>query len=119
MSERSPVLDITATELAARLDGGEPVVVLDVREPSERAYAQIPIPPPAVDLHIPMSDIPSRRDEIAAAATHRLLVVYCHLGMRSAHTAEWLVRQGIGPIANLDGGIDAWSTAVDSQVRRY
>ena len=59
----------------------------------------------------------SRRS--AAVGSGRPLIVYCHHGVRSLATARWLVAQGIPDVANLEGGIDAWSRTVDPAVPRY
>jgi rhodanese-related sulfurtransferase len=105
--------------MRARLDRGEPLAVLDVREDDERAYAAILLPPTAVDLHIPLGQVSSRVAEIAGAAKGRRLVVYCHHGMRSMAAATWLLGTGIPDVQNLEGGIDAWSRRVDPAVARY
>ena len=66
MKSRSPgVSQLSASDLEGRLDRGEPVVVLDVREDHERALCAIPIPPSAIDLHIPMGQFPARLEELA------------------------------------------------------
>jgi rhodanese-related sulfurtransferase len=108
-----------ALELKQRLDQGDYLTVLDVREDDERAYASIPVPASLVDLHVPLGEVRDRLEEIRAAAEGRLLVVYCHHGQRSMVAATWLARQGLGDLMNLEGGIDAWSTGVDSKVGRY
>jgi rhodanese-related sulfurtransferase len=111
--------EISAVELARRLARGEVLLVLDVRESVERGVGAIPIPPTAADLHIPMSEIPARLDEIRAAAARGPMVVYCHHGVRSAMVTGWLQRQGVGDVSSLAGGIDDWSTSVDASVARY
>lgn len=110
---------ITARALAGRLAGGEPLAVLDVREPRERAFCAIPLPPTAVDLHVPMNLVPARLDDVRSAGVDRTLVVYCHHGVRSRMVAEWLAAQGIADVVNLEGGIDDWSESVDAAVPRY
>lgn len=112
------------SELAARairdqLAAGAPMALLDVREPAERAFASIPTPPGVVDLFVPMREVSSRVDEIREALAHGSIVVYCHHGVRSMAVARWLASQGLGPIVNLGGGIDAWSIEVDPNVPRY
>ena len=87
------------------------VVLLDVREPFERQLATID-----PSLHIPMGDIPSRLDEIPK---DREVVVYCHSGGRSMLVAGFLAENGFSRVANLAGGIDAWSVRVDPKVPRY
>jgi rhodanese-related sulfurtransferase len=77
-------------------------LVLDVREPFEWATGHI-----EGALHIPMSDVPARIDELDPQA--RTLVV-CHVGARSARVTAWLHQQG-HDVANLEGGMDAWERA--------
>ena len=113
------VAPMTAADLKRRLDGGEPLVVLDVREEDERSLCAIPVPPGAVDLHIPMGQVPSRFEEIARAVSTGPLVVYCHLGMRSMVVARWLAAQGLAGVHNLERGIDAWAVDVDTGLTRY
>lgn len=113
------VPEMSAANLKDRLDRGESLAVLDVREDHERDHAAIPLPPTARNLHIPMGEVASRYEEIAALASNRPLVVYCHHGIRSMVAATWLSRRGIGAVHNLDGGIDAWSRRVDRGVPRY
>jgi rhodanese-related sulfurtransferase len=113
------VAELTAQELKERLDRGEALTVLDVREDDERLYAAIPLPGGVVDLHVPLGEVTARFDEVRDAAEGRSLVVYCHHGQRSMVVATWLARRGILEVHNLEGGIDAWSTRVDAKVRRY
>jgi rhodanese-related sulfurtransferase len=89
----------------------EGVVLLDVREHAEIATA-------AVDgaRHIPMREVPARLAELHKDMT---LVVMCHSGGRSARVAGFLLGAGYDKVFNLRGGIDAWSTEVDSRVPRY
>ena len=63
------------------------------------------------------AQVPARLDEIRAQAAGRVLVVYCHHGVRSLHAPRWLSARGVAGEANLDGGIDAWSRAVDPASR--
>ncbi len=113
------VTQCEAPTLKERLDKGAGLVLLDVREDDERDYAAIPAPPGVTDLHVPLGEVRGRLDEIRASAQGQTLVVYCHHGQRSMVAATWLARQGLNPVENLEGGIDAWSTRVDSKVRRY
>jgi rhodanese-related sulfurtransferase len=110
---------MTVHELEQWLDGPEPLAVLDVREPVERAYAAIPLPAHAKHLAVPMNEVREHLDVIRADVGPLPLVVYCHHGVRSLSVAAWLVRQGLTSVFNLDGGIDAWSTQVDRTVPRY
>ena len=115
----SGVSQLSASDLKGRLDRGEAVVVLDVREDHERDLFAIPTPPNATDLHIPMGQVPARLEELRAEVGSTPLVVYCHLGMRSMTVASWLVKRGLPDVHNLEGGIDAWSVAVDPDLPRY
>jgi rhodanese-related sulfurtransferase len=113
------VPEIPSRDLRQRLDRGESLTLLDVREPSERAFCSITVPPPSGDLHIPMREIPARLDDIQGALARGPLVVYCHQGIRSRNVADWLAERGLTGILNLRGGIDAWSLEADPSVRRY
>jgi rhodanese-related sulfurtransferase len=109
---------LAAADLKRLLDSGKPLVLLDVREPVERANCALPAPETVMDLHIPMGEIPLRLDEIEAHSG-RAIVVYCHHGVRSLAVARWLAARGFDHLHNLEGGIDAWSVAVDPTVPRY
>ena len=84
---------IGVKELKTRLDKGDNLVLLDVREPWEHALAKL-----------------DKNTEIIA---------YCHHGMRSADATGFLVQQGFANVKNLVGGIDAWSIQIDNAVPRY
>lgn len=105
------IAEIEGWELNDRLQRGERLVVLDVREPEEVAIASFP-----GAIHVPMGDIPSRLAELDPEAEW---VVVCHHGMRSANVAMYLIRNGFGKVANLIGGIDEWALKVDPSVPRY
>jgi len=105
------VEEIEPLELKGRLDRGERLEVLDVREPEEIAVASFP-----GALHIPMGDIPSRLTELDPDAHW---VVVCHHGIRSAQVAMYLAHMGFERVANLVGGIDAWSLTADRGIPRY
>ena len=67
-------------------------------------------------VHIPMREVPAR---LAELDRDKPLVVMCHSGGRSRRVAEYLLGNGFPNVFNLKGGIDAWSTQIDSQVPRY
>jgi rhodanese-related sulfurtransferase len=91
------------------------VLVLDVREPWELQTASIK--PAGVDfLHIPMNLIPARLTELDRS---RPVACLCHHGGRSMQVAAFLAQQGFECVANIAGGIDAWSAQVDPSVPRY
>lgn len=104
--------EITATELKARLDRGDDIQIIDVREPNEFDIARIPN-----STLIPLGQIVARIREIDA---ERETVVHCKLGGRSAKAIEALTRSGFkGKLVNLKGGITAWSNEVDPSVPKY
>ena len=90
-------------------------VLLDVREPWEVALARIELPDTTA-LNIPMQQIPARLAQIDGTQP---VVCICHHGARSAQVVAFLQRQGLDPVYNLAGGLDAWSTLVDAAVPRY
>lgn len=107
----STVEEIDPRELKARLDRGDRLRLIDVREPYEWEIAHLPqatlIPVGEIEGALPSLD---RADEI---------VVHCHHGARSAAVAALLRRAGFGRVLNLAGGIDRWSVEVDPGVARY
>jgi len=103
--------DTTPRELAARLARGDSPVLLDVREAWEYAIAALP-----GSVLVPLGTLQQRTGTLDAQAEY---VVYCHHGGRSAMAAQWLRSQGFARVANLEGGIDAWSLEVDATVPRY
>ena len=107
-----PMPEITATELKQRLDNGDDIQIIDVREDNEVAIAKLPN-----TIHIPLGQIVNRMSEIDAA---RETVVHCKMGGRSARAIEALKRSGFtGNLINLAGGITAWSNDVDASVPKY
>lgn len=104
--------EISATELKQRLDRGDEIQIIDVREPKEHAYASIP----GAKL-IPLGEVIARKAEIEEG---RETVVHCKSGMRSANAIDALTRAGFkGRLMNLRGGILAWSKEVDPSVPTY
>ena len=103
--------DITPRGLAARLQRGDPIFLLDVREAYEWAVARLP------DARlIPLNSLPNAVHSLDRSAE---IVVYCHHGMRSAAAADWLRDHGFARVLNLAGGIERWSLDVDPSLRRY
>ena len=104
--------EITATELKQRLDSGEDIQIIDVREPHEVAIAKLPN-----STHIPLGQILNRMSEIDP---NRETVVHCKMGGRSARAIDALKRSGFsGNLINLKGGITGWSNEVDPSVPKY
>jgi len=102
--------DITVEELKRRLDAGDNIFVLDVREPHEYQTANI-------GGHlIPLNDLPKRVSELDPS---REIVVHCKMGGRSSKAVEFLRQSGFGNVHNLTGGITAWAERVDPRVPKY
>jgi len=95
-------------------DGGEPVV-LDVREPHELRLASIQANGFQL-LTIPMGSVPARLAELDPLQP---IACLCHHGSRSMQVAQFLAARGFGKVANIAGGIHAWSAEVDPAVARY
>ena len=104
------VPQITVKELKRRIDAGEDVYILDVREPWEYKLAQIG------GKLIPQNDVPQRLAEIDR---DREVIVHCRSGARSQRIAEYLKQSGYSNVANLAGGILAWSDEIDPKVQKY
>jgi rhodanese-related sulfurtransferase len=105
------VREISVEELKARRDRGENPLVLDVREAWELQLASIP-----GVVHVPMNQVPARLAEFARDAE---TIVMCHAGGRSMRVAQYLSNQCFSNVANLSGGISAWSERVDATVPQY
>ena len=104
--------EITATELKKRMDNGDDIQLIDVRQPDEYAFAKIE----GAKL-IPLGEIVNRMDELNQ---NRETIVHCKAGGRSAQAIEALKRAGYtGELKNLRGGITAWSNEVDSKIPKY
>lgn len=105
------VRPIEPRELRRRLDAGEPLVLLDVREPVEFALCRI-----TDSRLVPLGELPSRLDDLDPEAQ---VVCICHHGIRSARAAALLVRAGFEHVWNLTGGIERWALEVDPTMPRY
>ncbi|AVP57891.1 rhodanese-like domain-containing protein [Pulveribacter suum] len=97
-----------------RQQGARPLV-LDVREPWERQTASVAAQGFEL-VAIPMGEIPARLQELDP---ERPVACLCHHGARSLRVAAWLAQQGFAEVANLSGGIEAWSLERDPGVPRY
>ncbi len=104
--------EITATELKQRLERGDDLQIIDVREPNEYEIARLPN-----TTLIPLGQITNRMAEIDAT---RETIVHCKMGGRSAKAIDALRQAGFtGCLLNLTGGITAWSNEVDPSVAKY
>ena len=107
---QTSVPEITPRELKARLDRGDDLYILDVREPHEYQICNL-------GGHlIPLGDLSKRASELDSS---REIVAHCRSGKRSAEAVEFLQRAGFRKVLNLKGGILAWSDEVDSSVPKY
>jgi adenylyltransferase/sulfurtransferase len=103
--------EITAQELKRRLDSGEDLFILDVRNPPEFQICRIP-----GSTLLPLPELPQRLGELDR---NREMVVHCKSGMRSAKAIAFLSQQGFAKLTNLQGGILAWAEQVDPGMPRY
>jgi adenylyltransferase/sulfurtransferase len=103
--------DIAAIELKTRLDRGDDVTIVDVREPHEWEICRI-----AGAQLVPLRTLPQHLDQLPR---DRDIVVHCKVGGRSAKAAEFLRAQGFDRVLNLTGGIHAWIDSVDPTQTKY
>jgi rhodanese-related sulfurtransferase len=103
--------EISVQELKTKLDAGEPIILLDVREPDEVALVAL-----SDSIHIPMGEIPGRLHELDP---DQAIVVYCHHGVRSLRVADFLGQHDFEKVASLAGGIDAWAVEIEPGMARY
>jgi adenylyltransferase/sulfurtransferase len=104
--------EITATELKSRMDAGEDIQLIDVRQPDEYAFTKI-----EGSKLIPLGEIVRRMDELDDS---RETILQCKVGGRSAKAIEMLQAAGYkGEMKNLKGGITAWSNDVDPKIPKY
>lgn len=107
-------LEVSATDVKRRLDAGEKLHLIDVREPQEFLLAKI-----EGAALVPMRSVPGELQDLEKRADEAPLIVFCHHGVRSLNVVHWLREQGLENCASMAGGIDAWSLGVDSGVPRY
>jgi len=104
------VPEIRVEELKQRLDAGENLFLLDVRDESEYEISNIG------GQLIPLAELSRRVDELDV---NQKIATICKMGPRVAKTAQVLHNAGFTHVWNLTGGINAWSDRVDKNVRRY
>jgi rhodanese-related sulfurtransferase len=105
-------LEVSPSDVKARIDAGEAVRLIDVREVQEHQLTRIE----GAEL-IPMNSIPQNLQDLDDDGP--ALIVFCHHGVRSLSVVDWLRRQGIENCQSMAGGIDLWSLTVDAAVPRY
>jgi adenylyltransferase/sulfurtransferase len=110
-SQLSEANEVDVAALQDKLASDKRCILLDVREPFEWEVARVE----GAQL-IPLGQLPARLSELDR---DREIFVMCHSGMRSAQAAEFLRSAGFAKVANVAGGIDAWSAQIDPDVPRY
>lgn len=109
--EMDPLKSINVQELKWKLDQGEEIMLLDVREEFEREICKLD------GMHIPMNQIPGQVENLPR---EKPLILYCHHGMRSANVQKYLAdNHGFDNLYNLEGGIHAWAEEVDEEMEKY
>ena len=113
MSPQDDGIEITATRLKQRLDEGETIRLIDVREPWEWDLANLE----AFGARLmPMPTVPQHVDELDPDEE---VVLYCRSGARSMRVLQYLYARGFGRVRNLQGGLLAWSNEVDPSFPQY
>jgi len=103
--------DITASDLNGRLNAGDAIRMIDVREPHELAISKLD----GAEL-IPLGQLASRMHELDSAEE---IVLFCKMGSRSVRALEVLASAGFRKIKNLEGGINAWARDIDPSLPIY
>lgn len=111
---QNPPLEITPAEVKQRLDRGERLFLIDVRELAEFAQARIA----GAEL-APLGSVPSMLAELENKAEEAPLIVICHHGVRSLQAVHFLRERGVQACQSMSGGIDRWSREIDPAVPRY
>jgi len=106
----SQIPEMTPRELKSRLERGDDLFILDVREPHEYQICNLR------GHLIPLGDLPRRVSELDSS---REIVAHCRSGKRSADAVQFLKTAGFSKVWNLKGGILAWSDEVDPSVPKY
>ncbi len=105
--------EISPRELKSRLDSGEKLVILDVREPHELKICSL-----VNTVHIPMGELPDRLAELDKYKGEDI-IVYCRSGGRSGRCVEYMRLHGFDRAINLTGGILLWSDEIDQSMSKY
>lgn len=106
--------ELSATELSQRLEAGQPLTLVDVRERVEKQIADLP---EVGQLRIPMGELGARLNELAEIDGP--VILYCRSGSRSGRATVALRARGFDNIWNLKGGLLAWKDEVDPSIQAY
>jgi adenylyltransferase/sulfurtransferase len=107
------MLEITPEAVKAKLDAGEPLHLIDVREAHEVAICSI-----AGAEHVPMMSL-FLGIKTTTATADTPIVVICHHGIRSLEATQFLRMQGFEQVQSMAGGVEAWAQRVDPEMARY
>ena len=107
------MLEISVEDVKAKLDAGEPVKLIDVREAQELAICKLD-----GAQHIPMMQLFTQMTKPDAEPADEI-VVFCHSGIRSFEAAQFLRMQGFENAYSMAGGIDAWALRIEPGMARY
>lgn len=107
-----PIKQISVTDLKAKLDRHEHLRLIDVREANEYALCKI-----EGSFLIPLSTFTN--NALKELKPDEEIIIHCHHGGRSQKACEYLAANGFKNVANVSGGIHAWSVEVDSNVAQY
>jgi molybdopterin/thiamine biosynthesis adenylyltransferase/rhodanese-related sulfurtransferase/molybdopterin converting factor small subunit len=113
-STEGSMREITVQDFKARLDRGDRVFLLDVREPNEYQICRIP-----GSTLIPLGELPRRLDELPSGPDAPDIVVHCKMGGRSAKAVRQLMERGFTRVENLKGGILDWIDKIDPSQAKY
>ncbi|HUU44442.1 MAG TPA: molybdopterin-synthase adenylyltransferase MoeB [Acidobacteriota bacterium] len=105
---------ITPRIVRRRLDAGDHLIILDVREPIEYKISRLPD-----TILIPLGELTTRWEVELAPCRDEEILVLCHYGIRSGIAADFLRGQGFERVKNIDGGIERWAVEVDPTIPRY
>jgi len=106
-------MEISVADTKARIDRGDALHLLDVREPDEVAICRI-----EGSEHIPMMELFTGMTRTTAGKDDAI-VIYCHTGLRSLEASMYLSREGFTNVRSLAGGIHEWAAKVDPTMPQY
>jgi rhodanese-related sulfurtransferase len=109
--EADQAMQIEPRELSERIEGGEPIYLLDVRTREEFEAVKLP------KAHLFTQEL--MQEILGSESRTNLFVIYDHTGARSMDAAAYFQGHGFENVKSLRGGIDAWSAEVDPKLPRY